>query len=809
MLGLILFTGSEAWGDVLGRLHFRVRDAKDERPIEKAKITLRDSANVHPPITLTTDKDGSVNTDPIAARAWRVTCEASNFTSDKRDVTVAADTTTEVDILLEGASEEKVIRLTAPKNHVNPSDTGQGSKLTHDTVQKIPTNGGEPQNLAKTIRGNPGFVEDATGQVHPRGEHAATSIYIDNFRLPGAFQGRAGQMIAPTAIETFDIMTGAYAPEYGGETAAILNLSLRAGTINPFADFVAQGGSYKTIYGDLSFGGQGGQTYGQPNDSGKQARRFSYFFDVSSRQTSNSLEPPQPDRQEAHNFGNVITGFSHAEYHLSDRDQFTLSLNESPANTQIGNRTGLPDFYAPYGQGYGYGGHLSRADAQAQGIASQQDAGQDIWQRDANEFAVLGWRHAFDPTLTGFLSIGVVHTGLDVLNANPAVDLNNLPADNSIEFNPTIRRNAHALQIQGNLTKAKGAHTMKAGFGFDSQSGNESYQLIPASQLAADDLASIDSRFAIQNGHAPVIGEKRRGYYADAYAQDTFRVTSRFTVNYGLRLDAYKQDSDSNVDGGASTKNTISEALLSPRINMAYLLAPKTVARLSYNKLFITPPQAQGAVVGTQIKPEKLDQYELSVERQMAPGQVLKIAAYYKDIHDEIDTGLLVPGTQIGVFTSVNFDRSAVHGVELSYNLFQQGPTGWSGYLAMTNSIVRPGGLDSFGDPAPHFSDHDQTNAISLGGAYTWKDGYTAGANIEYGSGLGSSVLFDGGPRQPHTEVDLRLSSRPDLVAGRLGLQFDIENLFDSRERINFNSDFSGTRFQQGRRVLLSVTGKF
>jgi hypothetical protein len=46
-------------------------------------------------------------------------------------------------------------------------------------------------------------------------------------------------------------------------------------------------------------------------------------------------------------------------------------------------------------------------------------------------------------------------------------------------------------------------------------------------------------------------------------------------------------------------------------------------------------------------------------------------------------------------------------------------------------------------------------------------------------------------------------------LRGHGGIGLDVENLFDSREVINFQSAFSGTRFQQGRRILVSASLKF
>jgi len=811
--GLVLFVGSQAWADVLGRLHFSVKNAADEKPIAGATITLKDSANVHAPIVLKTDDKGSVTTDPINARAWHATTTVDGYVDDDRDATVVADTTTEVEVLLEPKKEtERVIKITAEKNRVNQTKTDQGTVRDNTFQQKFPVAVGNPQSLTEVARANPGVVQDSAGQLHPRGEHSATSIYIMGFRLPGAFQMRAGQVISPSAIQSMDLMTGAYAPEYGGETAAIMNLDLRAGTLSPFESIQTQGGTFGTVFGDIAAGGQLGQAYGVPTEDGKQARRFSYMLDVNARQTDNALEPPQPDDQTAHNHSFASSGFGNFDFHASDKDTFALTFDHSPAKTGVANRTGLPDSYAPYGQGYGFGGALTQAQAEAEGIGSQQADGQDINQYDTNTFGVLSWRRNIDPTMNSFLAVGLVHAGLDVTNNNPFIDLNNLPADNSIEYNPTIRRNSHDVEVQGFLTKiATGGHTFKLGFNLDSQNGNESYQLIPGSVLAENALANIDPRLAPINGVSPTLSVHRTGYYNAAYIQDTWRATNKFTANYGFRLDMFKQDATSVADIGATTpsQSSVSQNQLSPRLNMSYLVAPRTVARAAYNRLFITPPQAEGSILGTQIKPETLSQYDLSVERQLTAGQVVKAAYYYKDIRNQIDTGLLIPGTQIGVQTSVQFDKGSVRGLELSYDLVSRDKYGWNGFLAYTNSIAKPGGLDNTGAPAPTYNDHDQLNTISTGADYTFHSGYTAGIAYLFGSGVESSKLTDTSSRVPHHEVDLNLASRPDLIAGRLGLAFQVENLFDSRQLYNFNSGFSGTRFQEGRRILFSLTGKF
>lgn len=822
---IILLVSLPAWADVYGRLKFSVNNAADEKPIAGAKIVLKDSANSRPDVTLTTDAGGSVTSPQLENRAWQITTDADTYQNDTRSVTVVADTTTDVEVLLESA-KEKVIVIKGQREMVSSTKTTDSTRRDQTFIQKFPVSTGNPQSLSQLFKAVPGVPQDSVNQAHPRGEHSSTSLYIDGFGLAGVLQGRGGPIISPDVIQTLDVLTGGYAPEYGGELAAVLNVNLRSGTIHPVRSLLLQGGEFGTLFGNLTIGGQGGQAIGQPDANGDTARRFGYFLNFNARRTDNALEPPQPDDQTAHNHGESQTAFGNFAYKPGGQDNLTLTLNGSPAFTQVANRTGLPDSFPDLGQGFGYAGHLSRVDAMSQGIVSQQVAGQDIYQRDQNEFGALNWRHTFSDKMSGLLSVGVTHAGLDIFNSNPAVDLNNLPADNSIEFNPTIRRHAHNVQVQGNLTLNQGKHTFKAGLLTDEQESNESYNLIPASQLAADALAVVDARLLppgsvlldnmgnrvtdslgnpvyqlAPNGTSPTLMVHHTGFYRAMYVQDTWNTTRRFTANYGLRLDWYKADVSL-----LGTSDSIDTMHLSPRLNLAYLLMPKTTGRLSYNRLFTQPPLSQGATLGLAIPPQTGDLYEGSVERQVGANQTLKLAWYYKDWRHFADTGLLVPGTQLGVYTTFSHPHVNVRGFELSYDLIPRNNRGIGGYLTYANAVNR------LLAPEDGYTDHDQLNTVGFGLDYTWPTQASFGINLYHGSGVSSSTVH--GERTPRTQLNLRLASAPNLFGGSVasghgGLELSVENVLDERPVINFQSAFSGTRFQQGRRIMLTANGKF
>jgi outer membrane receptor protein involved in Fe transport len=678
-------------------------------------------------------------------------------------------------------------------------------------------------NLGNAIKGQPSVATDSAGQQHVRGEHAEISYVVDGVPLPDTLSGRQSSVVVPSEVDSLDLLTGGYAPEFGGQTAAVLNITTLPTARKSHTDIAFEGGSYDATDGDLT-------------TEGPIGRRAGYVIDVSANRNRNFTEPQQPDNQTAHNTGSDQNYFAKFRYSPDRRDTLNLTLSQTPGTLQLGNRTGLPASYADVGQGYGFlglrdaNGTIPGATAgvfgsQTMVLASQNTAGMDITQREVSEYATLAWHHDLSARDNSLLALTLLHSGQAVHNNNPAVNLLDLPVDNSIEYNPSVVRNVHHVQGVGSVEFKRTKHDVKAGFLLDDQSGNESYNLTPASRLALDDLVALNPSLAPAgvyqtgaggqrvldvNGNpvytptsstAPTLQVHRSGFYRAAYAQDTW-TPGRLTINYGMRLDWYRQSEN-------LSQAPVDTADISPRANFSYRIDRPTVVRWSFNRLFNTPPLAQGAIVGEGIKPETVDQYDLSVERKLGGGQSVRAAYYYKNCRNQVDTGLLIPGSEIGIYSAVNFQYGGIHGTELSYDITPPKGVGWDAYVNFTYSAAKPGGLDNTGAPAPQYNDHDQRQTLGAGAAYTWKSKASASLVFNYGSGLASSIIRASEGRVPREQTDFHLSSGPKPFRGHGGYGLDVENIFDDRTVINFDSGFSGTRFQLGRRVLFSLFANF
>lgn len=715
-------------------------------------------------------------------------------------------------------TKEITIRVTASRIVPNRAPAGANSTVRdRNDIQKFTTPG--QQDAKALTKGQAGVAEDSAGQAHVRGEHGDISYVVDGVPLPDTLSGRQGSVVVSSTIQTLEIITGGFAPEFGGQTAAVLNVTTLPSVHDARTEYSLLGGDYRTLSGDVT-------------SVGPLGSKANYVLDVNANRTDNFQEPPQPDRQTAHNAGATESLFGRFRFAPNSKDAWSLTLSHNPAQIEISNRTGLPGSFRQAGQGYGLFG-LRNADgtrpdvtadnAGALGagtilLPSQQAAGQDINETDITSFATLNYARKVSANDSAQLALTILHSGQDVTNDNPDVDPLNLPVDNSIEYNPTATRNIHHIQLTGSYSAKRGAHRFKAGFLVDDQSGFESYRLQAASQLALDALAAIAPALApagtasdqldvngnpvyTATGSTPTLNLERKGGYQAAYVQDT-AVFGRTTVNFGLRGDWYQQ----SINGGVADLSVFE---LSPRANFQYDLNRQTQIHLSYNHLLNTPPIAQGALIGQLIKPETLDQYDAAISRNIGGGQKISLAYYYKQIKNQFDTGLLIPGSQIGIYSTVSLERAGVHGVEFSYDLAAPGGVGWDGYLNYSLSAAKPKGLDNLGEEVDPFNDHDQRDTLGAGLAYTWRSGASAALTYQYGSGLASSVVPPSEDRTARDQFDLKVGTGNVLFNHRAGLTLDVENLFDKRNVINFQSAFSGTRFMQARRITLSINGRF
>src|SRR5262249_2477649 len=103
----------------------------------------------------------------------------------------------------------------------------------------------------------PGVAADSNGLFHPLGDHAQTSIVIDNQAISDQSSKAFSTQVPVNAIQSLEVTTGAPLAEYGDKTSLIINAITRSGLgKKPFGSFLTKYGTWGSVdtEGTLGFG---------------------------------------------------------------------------------------------------------------------------------------------------------------------------------------------------------------------------------------------------------------------------------------------------------------------------------------------------------------------------------------------------------------------------------------------------------------------------------------------------------------------------------------------------------------------------
>ena len=327
------------------------------------------------------------------------------------------------------------------------------------------------------------------------------------------------------------------------------------------------------------------------------------------------------------NFGTVSRtvqqdlGFGKIDYHLSDRNSLSFSLNGlrwvSPHGIQA---TGIV-----FADGNAIGNNADSTVRDAYGRAQWTSI---VSPHIVNE-ARFGWfkDRLFDPASPDFLYPGL---GLASLTVNSTTNLG--VANSYPRLNPSETR----FEYADNLSWTTGAHTMK--FGID-LSHIEDYQDQLINRYGSYSYSSLNN-FALDfSGNTaglkswntysqafgnPIVDTNMKTYAF--YGQDQFRVTPNLTANFGVRYDYTSIPQPNRVNPDYPTQTgAINSAKdnVAPRAGIAYSLSRTTVIRAGYGMFF---SRVQSGLINTLFTNNNVYRqsitYNSGTAEQLAAGPV-------------------------------------------------------------------------------------------------------------------------------------------------------------------------------------------
>ena len=525
-------------------------------------------------------------------------------------------------------------------------------------------------------------------------------------------------------------------------------------------------------------------------DFSTHTKRFGFITNLSASTSQRYLDPPTLEN--FHNFGRTGKAFFRLDYQLGANDTVRGTFTFGGSNFQVPNRV------------------------------EQEAAGQDQRQRLRDNSQNITYQHIFSPSAVGQISV-FNRIGTAELTSNP-------------QSTPVAAFQDRRLQNYGtiaSLSLTRGSHNIKFGGQVTITPVREDFSFYPTQPFAdiVDDQGNVFpnpvNNFTAANPF--VFHDRRTGRTLSAYAQDRFTPFKNFTLDLGLRYDNYKF--------------VISDNALSPRLGVAYYIPrTQTTLRVSYNRLFQTPPtenlllasSAQAAAISPiavlrgvtivqPILPDKEHSFEAGAQQALTKLFRLNLTVYQKRIKNFsdkdqfFDTGVIFPITiSSGRVTGeeLRLESADFHGFRtfFSYaNARAYGVTPINGGLFLGEDTHD---LDVAG--FKFANDHDQRNEAQFQLSYNHPKGFYAIFNGRYDSGvpvdaepgttladftaagfdprLYNEIDFQRGRVKPRTILDFSVGA--DLLQKErvsLNVQFNIQNLTNELFLYNFESVFSGT----------------
>ena len=374
-----------------------------------------------------------------------------------------------------------VIRIGVHRLVLVPRTEGSATSLGAATIENKPNDTSLTAVIASSVAG---AASAPSGEIHIRGSHGQYSYYLDGAPLPSNVSGSFSDLINPKDIQTLRIYTGGFPAEYGGQLAAIFDVTAKAGSGKP-SGFVQQiGQSYSHYQTTAQVGG------GSP--------RFSYF--LSGVRSSSNFRLSPLTQTPLHDAGLENVGFGKFDLQSGAFNRFTLDVGTNGATIQVPNE------------------------------ALRQLVGQNDIQKENGDFANLIWSHTAGPDnlRVAFYShksqLRYFGSSQDLMPDPGSADTSGLTTTNE-------KQQVTYLGLRTDyIAHANKQHKVQVGFDVNTVSGHQFFNSLGAPQ---NDLTL----------NQPTINDDRRisGGDKSVYAQDDW-TTGRTLINYGLRYDVHQAD---------------------------------------------------------------------------------------------------------------------------------------------------------------------------------------------------------------------------------------------------------------------------
>jgi len=763
---ILLFCLSSLAQSNTGELRLRVTDPSGLGI--QSRVELVSEANQYRNV-FNTNETGFLIARRLPYGLYRLEIREPDFAPVSQPIEIRSSVPLEYTIQLSLPSVTTSVTVTDADTLIDPHRVGSVNQIGPETIQNRTTSlpGRSVQDL---VNSQPGWLYEGNAVLHPRGSEYQTQFVVDGIPLTDNRSPGIGPEIEADDVDSLNIYTAGISAEYGRKMGGVIELNTQRNTqAGAHGEVVLSGGSFRTAgaFSRLQY------------VAGKNTFALSADGDM----TSHYLNPVVP--QNYTNNG-TTAGFSVGyERELTPHDRLNFIVRHAFSRFEIPNEQ------------------------------IQEDAGQRQNGDNFETMGIVAYQHIFSPEVVSDFR-GMVRDDSNDLFSNPA----SMPV---IAFQHNEFKEGY---FKGTISIHHGKQEWKAGVESDALFLHENFSDAITNPAQFDPGTPLTFAFT---GQRPDLEQS-------AFVQDLIRL-GQWTLSAGLRWDHYQL--------------LVNQNALSPRLSVArYFPSADLILHASYDRVFQTPsfenillsssPQVVSLnpdVLRLPVDPSQGNYYEVGLTKgffgkfRLDTNYFRRYVNNYADDDQILNTVVAFP---------IAFDKAVIYGAEGKIEMPVWGRfSGFVSYSYMVGNAWFPvtGGL-FLGDDAVnattrltgHFPDsQDQRNTVRARARCQLASRFWLAGGVEYGSGLpfdftgtydqalaeyGQQVVnrinFDRGRVRPAFSIDASAAAslyQKDELG--LRLQFDVENLNNRLNVIDFGGLFSGNAIAPPRTYALRLTTSF
>ena len=510
-----------------GTVSVSATDGPSER-LAGANLNLTTAKPAEGPRSTVSNDQGEYKFTDLVPGTYTLQVDLAGFKQQTKTVVIQAGINNLEDIKLELESLTANVTVVTSEEGLNTTSTTESTSLKQETLQSLPLVNEQFQDVIPLV---PGVVRGPDGLLNLKGARSNQSGFTVNSASGNdPVTGESSVNLPLEAVQSVEVVTNPYAPEYGQFTGAVTSVQTKAGSEK--FNFNVQSFFPRLRRRDNHYVGIGAFTPRVTLTGPIIKNKLKFMQSVEYRFVRTPIENlPQLKRDtDLESFDSV----SQVDWDINDKNHLTTTFSLSPQKLRyVGLNTFNPQEVTPNYKQRGFLWSLN--DSHILNSSSLLESSFSIKQFDADVFP---------------------SSGTASMNFAPNVNSGNF-------FNQQARKSKQyeAREVYSfTPSKFAGEHLMKVGAGINYITFDGRNTSNPVRILRADGTRSQQIDF-VGSGQL-----NRNQTQFLAYFQDKWTVNRRLTIDYGVRFDR---------------DNLASENNFAPRLSFVFLpvLDGRTVVR--------------------------------------------------------------------------------------------------------------------------------------------------------------------------------------------------------------------------------------